>query len=226
MATEQPLTMLPTRNVVQGKGLAVFDLDGTLLRGDSLLPFLWSYGLEYRRYWGLIRAAGNLGLHLIGLLSARSVKERLLRRVLGDEPLERLQHYAEAFVQTWVKTHFHEVGIAHLREHQDRGDRIILLSASPDIYVGVIARYLGIEEVVCTCVERVEGRCSGRILGENCKGTAKLTKLQAYLGDTVTPDDSYAYGDSNSDLPVLRWVRHGYMISRRGSQRVNPLAEE
>jgi HAD superfamily hydrolase (TIGR01490 family) len=195
--------------------LVVFDFDGTLLRGDSLLPYLWQYACRQRRWGALALLGWDLLLLACRLLPARSIKERVLKRFLAGEPAEVIARHTERFCRQWLPRHLHPVGLAQLRLHQARGHRVVLLSASPDLYVEPAARLLGIDEVICTPVCIEAGRCTGEIAGDNCKGQAKLVRLRRYLGVETAPPHSYAYGDSRSDLPVLRWVRHGFWMQRR-----------
>jgi phosphatidylglycerophosphatase C len=103
-----------------------------------------------------------------------------------------------------------------LRMHQAAGHRVILESASPCLYVPTIARHLGINEIICTRIRIEAGICYGEIIGPNCKGEAKVTLLRDYLGTDSAPANAYSYGDSLSDLPLLRWVPNGFLL-RRGS---------
>jgi HAD superfamily hydrolase (TIGR01490 family) len=200
----------------------VFDLDGTLLRGDSFLPFLVRYGWRKRRWLGLALLGGDLLLLACRVLSARSAKERTLRRLLGGDGVTELEQFTGDFCRGWVSRSLHPLGVARLREHQEQGHRVVLLSASPDVYVRAVGKHLGIEEVVCTQVVVRDGRCTGEIQGENCKGEAKLGLLRRHLGVETAPAESFAYGDSKSDLPVLRWARHGFWVTRRGVRPVDP----
>lgn len=197
-------------------GLAVFDLDGTLVRGDTLIPFLVSFARARRRPGRLAAMPLPLALYALRAISAHSAKQRLLEGALRGESATVIAGHAELFSSAWVSRRLRPGMMTLLREHQDAGDRVVLLSASPDIYVHAIARLLGIAEVVCTGVEFRDGRCLGRITGSNCKGSAKVERLQTHLGQMEAPDVSYAYGDSGSDLPLLRWVRSGYLVTRRG----------
>jgi phosphatidylglycerophosphatase C len=195
--------------------LAVFDLDGTLVRGDSFLPFLLSYALGHRRYLALPAFPLYGGLYVCKILSDRTAKERLIRAVCRAQPLPALAAHAERFYDTWVQTHLRPSAIERLRFHQAEGHRVILQSASPNLYVPAIARHLNIAEVICTEVATKDGRCTGRLQGENCKGDAKVRLLQAYLGLERPPPGSFAYGDQRHDLFLLRWVRRGYLLNKR-----------
>jgi phosphatidylglycerophosphatase C len=111
---------------------------------------------------------------------------------------------------------------ARLTEHLTAGHRVILLSASPDLYVEAVGRALGIPEVLCTRVRRAPDGWDGALDGPNCKGDEKLARLRAHLGANTWPGESFAYGDSKSDLPVLRWATHGFLVNRRGEMTPVP----
>src|SRR5690606_5155297 len=103
------------------------------------------------------------------------------------------------FCNEWVPQNLNHHIVDRLREHQQKRHRVILLSASPSIYVQAVARCLQIDEVVCTKVQLCGDVCTGRIEDANCKGVAKLQALQHYLGMTQSPTGSHSYGDSSHD---------------------------
>jgi phosphatidylglycerophosphatase C len=195
--------------------IAVFDLDGTLLFGDSFLPFLWTLAIRRRRYHKLSGIPLYCGLYACRVMSDYRAKERLIRAVCGGLPLATLVDHAEWFCNTWLPSRLRPSALRLLHRHQDEGRRIILLSASPDLYVPAIGQRLGITEVLCTEVAKENGRCAGTLLGENCKGPAKLRRLQAYLGADHAPQCSVAYGDQPHDMPVLQWVSEGYLLNKK-----------
>jgi phosphatidylglycerophosphatase C len=201
-------------NGTAARPLAVFDLDGTLLRRDSFLPFLVSYGLRRRRLGPLLALPFELLGYACRLVSDRTAKQRLLKRFFGSHSAADIRRHADWFNQSWVARHLNPVALARLHEHQRLGHRVVLLSASPALYVPVVGQFLGITEVVCTCVRVEGGVCGGEILGPNCKGDHKVAMLKEYLRMEAAPGESYAYGDSSSDLPILKWVRQGFLLSR------------
>jgi phosphatidylglycerophosphatase C len=194
--------------------IVIFDLDGTLLTRDSFGPFLLTYALRKPRLGILIRSPFLLVAYACRLISARTIKQSLLKGFLGGESDQAIQEHAERFCRSWVAGHLREAAMRKLGDHQAAGHRIILESASPSIYVPIIASYFNIAEVVCTRVKSAGGFCTGEIDGPNCKGEAKVTLLKEYLGCPDSPQASYSYGDSPSDLPLLRWVRHGFLLHR------------
>jgi phosphatidylglycerophosphatase C len=203
------------------KTLAIFDLDGTLVTRDSFLPFLVSYALQKRRYGTLFVMPFWIALYIFRLISARTVKEKVLMLVFRGENRVDIARHAEAFCSNWVKSYLNETVVDRLRDHLGKGHRVILLSASPDIYVPVIGKSLGISEAVCTRVGWNNDICTGQILGPNCKGEEKIRMLCEYLQLEGEPGPSYAYGDSKSDLPLLRWVNQGFLVKNGGITAVS-----
>jgi phosphatidylglycerophosphatase C len=194
------------------EALAVFDLDGTLIKGDSFLPFLITYARRGRRFWPIFVLPFYLALYVCRVFSDRDAKERLIGVFFGKEPIREIAAHCEWFCSGWVKKRLRSDSMKKLREHQAAGHRVILVSASPDLFVPQIGKFLGITETICTSVLFENGHCSGRLAGPNCKGDNKVVLLKAYLGTSVPPEESYGYGDSRSDFPLLRWVRHGNLV--------------
>jgi phosphatidylglycerophosphatase C len=195
------------------------------VRGDSFLPFLVSYAWRRRRITPLIFLPVYLGLYVCRILSDRRAKERVLISFLRRQSTESVAEHATWFCGWWVRRKLDEAVIARLREHQQAGHRVILLSASPDVYVPAVGNFLGIDETVCTQVAQAGGRWEGAIVGPNCKGDGKVELLRKHLG-SAPPSRSYAYGDSRSDLPLLRWVSDGFMVKRGRMLSVAPTQGE
>ena len=202
------------------RALAIFDLDGTLTRRDTFLPFLLSFSLRNRRRWPLVPLPFVLGAYACRMMPDHAAKQRLLVSFLGGMAAELIEDHAGWFCRNWLQRNLHPVGTQLLRQHQEAGHRVILLSASPSVYVPAIGRALGIDEVVCTRVQIRDGRCLGTLDGSNCKGAFKLSLLRQYLELDKAPEESYAYGDSEHDRPVLNWVRNGHLIQRGRALRL------
>lgn len=204
--------------------LAIFDLDGTLVARDTFLPFLLTFSLRARRRRPLLPLPFVLSAYACRLMPDYAAKQRLLTGFLGGLHEDVVREHAEWFCNNWLPRRLHPIGLRHLREHQRAGHRIILLSASPDVYVPAVGRWLGIEETVCTRVCFEDGKCLGTLQGKNCKGASKLDLLKQHLGVLQPPPESYAYGDSPHDLPVLSWVHNGRLIRRNGTAPVPRVA--
>ena len=194
--------------------IALFDLDGTILAGDTFLPFVISYALKHHRMARLpvlaLYAAGKVA----GVFSAQRAKQGVLRAVFRGEECAHISEHAESFCRTWLARRLRPDVQSRLTDHLRAGHRVLLVSGSPDLYVTTFARLLDIPEVVCTRVEQIDGKCTGNLASANCKGDGKLAMVQKYLDCEQSPGASYAYGNSRSDLPLLQWVAHGHFVKR------------
>ena len=88
--------------------------------------------------------------------------------------------------------------------HKYRGDRIFVISGSPDIYVQAVCEFLGCDDYACTRLEYDNGRFTGRITGPDCLGTEKEKVIHALANwHRIDLGTSSAYSDHESDLPFF-----------------------
>lgn len=195
--------------------VAAFDLDGTLTRYDTYLRYLLGFLL---RNPGRIGRTGRLPLDVIAYkIGARDntwLKKRFLAAILAGMTDGDLHAWTQRFIDRLIAHGLRWRAIEKLRQHQLAGDRTILLSASPDIYVREIADRLGFSECVCTIAERDQaGRVTGNLTGANCYGLEKQRRMESLLGIGRAGVHVIAYGDHRSDLPLLRWADDGIVVN-------------
>ncbi|MFN7677921.1 MAG: HAD-IB family phosphatase, partial [Cyanobacteriota bacterium] len=193
----------PAAGPATGPVIAVFDVDRTLLRGDCL-------------HLAVRRSQGPLGLLAGGLALAPSLVAWWLRRLSTGALKENalaLFHVCDAVNQAeaagrgdWLLPalirDLRPAALARLREHQRRGDRVVLCSASPRMLLQPLAHWLGVE-LLATELRVQEGRWLPVLAGPNCKGPEKVRRLQAHLGG-MEGLVLEAYGDSRGDWELLR----------------------
>jgi len=197
----------------EGRPLAVFDLDGTITRTDTLAPFLLR--CLARRPWRLARlplvvpaAVRYLFDHDRGAL-----KGALLRATLGGLSRGWLEQRSAAFVQGLLSLGLFDEARIAIETHRSRGDRLLLMSASTDLYVPQIADQLGFEQVLCSRVRwRADGRLDGRLDGPNCRGAEKQRQLQELI-ERDHPARVYAYGNSAADLAHMRLAHEAFLVN-------------
>jgi HAD superfamily hydrolase (TIGR01490 family) len=183
--------------------LAVFDLDGTITSGDTLLPFLRFVAGRWRTLLGLLRVLPWLAGFAAGRVSRDRAKEGLLRAFLGGMSMLELQARGEAFARERLPGMTRRQAMQRLAWHKARGHHCVLLSASPALYVDPWARAVGFDEVLATELELdAQGRFTGRLAGANCRGEEKLRRLEARYGE-LSEQTVYGYGDSPADRHFL-----------------------
>lgn len=195
--------------------LALFDFDGTLCKGDSILPYLlFAIRKGKAPVWQLFPAlAGFLGQKM-KLCSVEKAKELTLSFLSGRTE-EEAAELARRFFQERLQPDFFPEGIAELQRLKQEGCRIWLVSASPDCYMKVAPEFLPVDGVLATRCEVKNGRYTGCI-PLNCRGENKLAYLKPLLESK--PEVVAAYGDSASDAPLLRLAKHP--VSVGGKQKL------
>lgn len=199
--------------------IAIFDFDGTLLRGNSWqLFFWWTMRRHPRRAPALLV---GLVLRQLGLLSARRLKEQVLTglRGLREETVEQL---GQDFFQQVLASRLRQVGLQEIGACREAGCAIVLISGAFDFVVKPLVDAENIPYWRATRLQYEQGRCTGRILGPELVGEAKPEAVRTLFADRkVDWPDSRAYGDEPTDLPVLSLVGRPCYIS---SGRPVPLA--
>ncbi len=196
--------------------VAVFDLDHTITRRDSLLPFLWSLD-PIRCSMGLLRAMPPLALSGVDRSRRDVAKAAILRTVLHDRAVVEVASAADEHANELVPNGLNHPVHRRLRKHVDLGHRVIIASASPRFIVEPLARLLGASSIVCTELESQEGRYSGELAGPNMRSLAKRDAVMHLLGRR--PD--VAYGNLPDDLPLLEAAREAWVIHRGEPKRLD-----
>lgn len=189
------------------KNYALFDFDGTLIRGDSILLFcLYAHQKGYighRESLGLIFTAVRYGFNLC---SAVLAKERVFRFLAGRSASE-VDAIARDFDRTVLVPRLRPQGLEAIARHRAAGDEVLLISASSTFYLEPLKERLGVNDIIGTRFDvNPEGVFTGRVCGDNCRGVQKALRLAEYLaskGDRLDYEGSVAYGDSYGDIAML-----------------------
>ncbi len=191
-------------------GLAIFDLDNTLLAGDS--DYLWGqflveqgivdrsyYERENERFYEEYRA-GTLDIHEF----LNFTLEPLARHEPDDLYLWREQFMAEK-----IRPIILPKARTLLARHRDQGHYLLIITATNAFVTRPIAEELGVDELLATEPEMKDGRFTGRVAGTPCFREGKVTRLEAWLRATGRNlAESWFYSDSHNDLPLLELVTH------------------
>jgi len=194
------------------QALALFDLDNTLLAGDSDYEwgqFLVDRGvLEREAYEAQNRAyyeqyvAGTLDIHeFLGFA---------LRPLAAHQPADLARWHGE-FMAARIRPMIGAPARALVRKHQEAGDLCAIITATNSFVTGPIAREFGVEHLIATEPESRDGRFTGRVAGVPCFREGKIRRLDDWLaarGRRLAEfAESTLYSDSHNDLPLLERVR-------------------
>jgi len=205
---------------VTASRIALFDLDGTLTWRDTLMSFLAGYLLRHPGRWLRIWRLPFAVLNYLCFTHDRgALKAAVIRIIMGGESRARVDVWAEAFVAGLrARGTFRPAALAVLEGHRAAGDRLILLSASPDLYVPRIGRLLGFERTLCTEVLWQRGVLDGALITANRRGAEKSSCL-AWLRSQYPGLPVMAYGNSVSDLPHLKLADGALLVNGNATAR-------
>ncbi len=191
-------------------GLAIFDLDNTLLDGDS--DYLWGvflsdkgvvdrdyYERENRRFYDDYKA---------GTLDIRAFLRFSLRPLSENTP-EALEAWRTEFLRERIDPIILPAARVLIDGHRRSGDTLVIVTATNAFVTSPIAERFGIEHLIATEPEMVDGRYTGEVAGEPSYREGKVTRLRQWLaahGESLA--GSVFYSDSHNDIPLLERVDH------------------
>jgi HAD superfamily hydrolase (TIGR01490 family) len=188
--------------------LAIFDLDNTLLDGDS--DYLWGqflakqglvdgdwYEQENQRFYDEYKA---------GTLDIFEFLEFSLRPLSENNP-EKLAQLHQQFMDECIRPIITQASRDKIAEHAQRGDILLIITATNKFITGPIAEELDIENILATDPEVIDGHYTGKVSGTPCFREGKVERLSEWLKQNgLNLADSYFYSDSHNDLPLLEQV--------------------
>jgi HAD superfamily hydrolase (TIGR01490 family) len=191
--------------------LALFDLDNTLLAGDSDYEwgqFLIDRGiLERDEYEAQNRAYYEQ--YVAGTLDIHEYLGFALRPLAAHAPEDLARWHAD-FMQSRILPMVGAPARSLVRRHLERGDLCAIITATNSFVTAPIAREFGVAHLIATEPERVNGRFTGRVQGAPCFREGKVRRLDEWLGALGRRLDEFAessfYSDSHNDLPLLERV--------------------
>lgn len=206
--------------------MALFDLDGTLTRRDTLLPYLAGFLHRHpRRLVRLARVLPVLASFALGRSDRGALKSSAIRAAMAGYTRREIEPWTGEFVAMLLARGMHADALAAVEGHRRAGDLLVLLSASPDLYVPAIGRALAFAQTVCTGVRWSGDRLDGHLTTPNRRDIEKV-RCVAELRREHPGRRIVAYGNAATDLDHLALADHAMLINgsasaRRSAARLN-----
>lgn len=195
--------------------LAVFDLDETLIRGDSsqlFTHFLRAEGVDTTADAEAKDRAFMAAYHA-GEMDLQDYMEFSLAPIKGWSR-DRVQALIDRFVRDVIAPRALPTGRDRVHWHKTQGHDVLVISATGDHLVAPIARHLGIDEGIGVQVEWRDNNLTGTIGERRPFREGKVQALNRWLTTcATTPDKIWFYSDSHNDLPLLRYVDHPVAVN-------------
>ena len=190
--------------------LALFDLDNTLLAGDS--DYLWGsflvkkglvdknlYEQANQRFYEDYKN-GNLDIHEFLAFALTP---------LAENKADDLRAMHAEFMAGYIEPIMNRAGKNKIEEHRAKGDYPVIITATNSFVTGPIAAAFGIDDLIATEPEMINGSYTGKVADTPCFKQGKITKLNDWLKNSeMDLEGSYFYSDSHNDLPLLEQVTH------------------
>jgi HAD superfamily hydrolase (TIGR01490 family) len=188
--------------------LAIFDLDHTLLSGDS--DHAWGQFLvdtkivepeHHQRQNDYFYEQYKAGCLDIEEYLAFALKP------LTEQPLENMLALRETFIEQRIKPLITDKAWALINKHQQAGDDLLIITATNAFVTRPIATLLGFDELIAPEPELINGQYTGRITGIPSFQQGKVTRLEMWLAEKqIDLTGAFFYSDSHNDLPLLNIV--------------------
>lgn len=190
--------------------LAIFDLDNTLIAGDS--DHRWGEFLVHKALVDReVYKARNDDFYRAYQDGTLDIQEYLTFALapfsqLSDEQIAQLQR---EFMAEWVEPLMLDKAKTLVQKHRDLGHQLLIITATNSLVTGPIAERLGIPHLLASEAERTEAGYTGRPIGTPCFQGGKVTRLNEWLKSFPHRlEDAHFYSDSANDLPLLEAVGH------------------
>ncbi len=194
--------------------LAIFDLDNTLIADDS--DYLWGKflvdrGIVDRLVYDKINAKfyedyQNGTLDMMAFL-------RFALAPLAAHPIEQLHNWRQDFINTIIKPLLLDKAKALIEKHRAQGDTLLVITATNSFITAPIVALYGIEHLIATTPEMIDGKYTGNVNGVPCFQEGKVTRLNEWLTlNNKRLEGSYFYSDSHNDLPLLKLVDFPFAV--------------
>ncbi len=188
--------------------LAIFDLDNTLIGGDS--DTLWGDYLckrgkvdvaeHARRHANYYQDYLNGNLDIMDFLSFQL-------EILGKNNMETLNAWRQDYLKEMIKPILLPKAQALVNHHRQQNHQLLIITATNRFITEPISQLFGIDELIATEPEIINGRYTGNVAGTPSFAEGKITRLEAWLKNRDHSfEGSWFYSDSRNDIPLLEQV--------------------
>ena len=171
-----------------------------------------------RKYLGMLTLCWTLLLFVLRLRDHGQVKSAFIRSTLRGQPRAKIQAYTAEFVPAVLANGVFADALSRIEQHRKEGARLVLMSASTDLYVPAFGAALGFNEVICTGVRWNGDRLDGDLTTPNRRGKEKTRCFEslrtAYPGAVTA-----AYGNAGSDLDHMLLADQPLLVNASASAK-------
>lgn len=204
------------QNIENEKKLwAFFDLDYTLIKTDSYIPFL--LGWFYRHPWRILfmlTLPVSILRYVIEKRERVYIKTAFLRAFMKGARKDAVEKYAVNFWRKFWTDKKNQTVIDRLIELKKSGYKIYIISGSFYFYTQYLNEYLPVDGIIGTKAEFFRDRVTGYVTGINCLGLEKVVRIQSDLGVRLSEITYEAFSDCRSDAPLMLYAKSAWLVKK------------
>jgi HAD superfamily hydrolase (TIGR01490 family) len=205
---------------------AFFDVDGTLTRSTVVEPLVWYQRAHLPRWlfapWAAVLAVQIPQYWLLDKWSRGRFNVVFYRRYRGLPVDEVCRWHRETFAQNLQRRVF-PAALECLRGHREQGHRVVLLTGALDCVMQPLADFVGADDLIAMRLRAEGGVFTGELTGPPIAGEQKAVLVRGYARmHGIDLGQSFVYGDSKSDIPVLACA--GHPVAVRPGRRLRGVA--
>lgn len=186
--------------------VAAFDFDVTITTKDTFIPFLyWAFG-RIKVYKVIFMLLPEIFKVSLKFSNRDTFKEKIIAALFTGKSSKHLKIIGAGYASSFTPL-VRPKAQARIKWHKAQGHRLIMVSASLNLYLDKAAKDLGFDNLLCTTLEEKNGLFTGKLQGGNCRCQEKVNRLHSLLGD-LNQYELYAYGDSAGDEQLLKVADH------------------
>ena len=210
------------------KTVAFFDVDGTLLKSTIVHYYIWMRFKEtpflLKHLW-LIGFLPKIVYYLVLDRVSRPRFNQVFYRNYRGMSATEIKRLSTDMFETYLRPNIFPAAISQIQEHKEQGTPVVFVTGSLDFIVQPIADYLAIDSVLAPQLHEQNGQFTGELTTVPLIAEEKAKAVQAYAEQHgISLEESYAYGDSQSDLPMLECVGNPVVVNPGKKLREKALA--
>ncbi|MBE1159626.1 HAD family hydrolase [Dyella acidiphila] len=188
--------------------LALFDFDGTITHKAMFGDFI-RFAVSRRRRLLAAPVFGPMLLgYKLGVVSGNTIRARVVNFGLRGMPADHANEMGQRFSREILPTVLRPMALERIRWHREQGDRVVVVSGALNVYLQHWCHEQGLE-LICSRLEVVAGKLTGRYDGLQCVGAEKSRRVREACELRHFPL-VYAYGDTEEDLDMLGMAHKKY----------------
>ena len=188
--------------------LALFDFDGTITDSDTFTKFVLFATEAQRLKRGKLLLLPEIIAYKSKLSSGKRIRHKMFYFGFKDTLATEVIAKAEYFVANILPNLIMPEALAKIKWHQDRGDEVIVVSASLDLYLRPWCTQHNIA-LICNQIEIIDGKLTGNFIGNDCSASEKRRRVESAY-DLDSYNNIYAYGDTVEDKELLQLANYPF----------------